>query len=283
MNGYQGRKVLITGGSSGIGRAAAIALARSGAHVAVAARDQGRLDETVAAMRAVAGEGQRLGAVAVDVTDRARVAQIPAEVLELLGGLDVLICNSGYALPGYVDASPLENFDRMIDVNYMGHVNVVKAFLPHFLAQGAGHISLVSSMLGFMSAFGYAAYSGSKYAIAGFAEALRHELRPHGVQVSLYYPPTTKTPGLERENESKPAAVWAFESESGWNKVYTPEQVAGSLLRSILGGRFENMIGWDSWLLFFAFRLMPGLARWMSDDELKKANVKAAQARAKVE
>lgn len=272
MQRYDGQRVLITGGSSGIGRATALELAAAGAHVAVSARNQERLDETVAAMREVARRpDQQLVAVPMDVTDRERVRAAAGEALEALGGLDVLVCNSGYARTGYAHEASDDQYDEMIQVNYLGHVNVVRAFLPHFLEQGRGDICLVSSMLGFMSSFGYSAYSGSKYAIQGFAESLRHELKPHGIGVTLYYPPTTRTPGLERENEGKPKAVWAFESESGWNKVYTAEQVARSILAAIASKRFEAMIGFDSWLIFYAYRLVPGIARWLADDELTKA------------
>lgn len=274
---FADKKVLVTGGSSGIGLAAAVQLAASGASVVVVARDDARLQSAVAAMRAVApSQSQVFEGLSVDVMDDDAVAALPDAVLSRLGALDLLICNAGYALPAYVSESPMAAFQRMLDVNYLGHVRVVKAFLPHFLERRQGHISLVSSMLGFMSAFGYAAYSGSKYAIAGFAEALRHELKPHGVAVSLYYPPTTETPGLSEENRTKPQAVWAFESESGWNKLYKPEAVADSLLRHIQSGRYEGMIGWDSWLIFLAYRWFPTIARKMADDELKRALAKTS-------
>jgi short-subunit dehydrogenase len=130
-------------------------------------------------------------------------------------------------------------------------------------------------MLGFFGTFGYSAYSASKYAIRGFAESIRHELLPHNIRVTLFYPPTTRTPGLDKENETKPKAVWAYESESGFNKTYEAEDVAAAILRSIMRGRFDNVVGFDSWLIHFMFSHFPRLARWLNDGELKKAVKKA--------
>jgi len=276
MQGFQGKKVFITGGSSGIGRATAVELARSGASVYVAARGQEQLDETLGLMRdAAASADQVLGMVSVDVTDRAAVRAAVAQVLEGLGGLDVLIANTGYARTGYVQDLPDEVFDDLMKTNYLGHVNVVRALLPHFIERGAGHLCLVSSMLGFMSMPSYAAYSASKYAILGFAEGLRCELAHRGVGVSVFYPPTTRTPGLDAENESKPREVWAMESESMFSKVYDADQVATELLKFIRSGRFEAVMGWMNVLILFLVRHFPRLARYLNDDEYRKALRKA--------
>jgi 3-dehydrosphinganine reductase len=278
MGGFDGRRAMVTGASSGIGRAVAVSLAREGAHVIAAGRDLGRLGEVVAEMRAVATDPQRiLDFASFDVTESEAVRGAVPGVLERLGGLDLLVTCHGYSRPGWAHVLDDSVYDEMIRVNYLGHVHVVRAFLPHFLEQGRGDVCMLSSMLGFMGSFGYTAYCGSKYAIAGFAEALRHELHPHGVRVELFYPPTTRTPGLDNENRTKPPAVWAYESESGFNKVYTAEQVATAVLGAVRSGRFENVVGLDSWFLFTMFRWFPSLARWMSDGEAVKATRKAAE------
>jgi 3-dehydrosphinganine reductase len=276
MGIYDGKRVFITGGSCGIGLAAALRLVRAGAHVAIAARGKERREQALAEMRAARlRQDQILLAKPLDVTDRQAVQRAATEVLSELGGVDVLVANSGSASPGWVHEIADSVFDEQIRVNYLGHVNVVRAFLPHMMAEKRGHICLVSSMLGFMGSFGYSAYCASKYAVAGFAEALRHELLPHGIRVTLFYPPTTKTPGLEHEAQTKPKAVWLYESDSGFNKVYQVDEVAQELLASIEKGRFESMVGLDSRFLFFMFRHFPRFTRWMSDGELKKAVRKA--------
>ncbi len=269
MSYFAGVKVLITGGSSGIGRAAAIQLAGQGAHVAVAARGQEALDETVAACRdAAGGDGaRRFAAIAFDVTDRDAVRAGVAEAIEALGGLDLLICNSGYAQLGYIHELPDEVFDDLIQVNYMGHVNVVRALLPHFIEQKGGHICLVSSVLGFLGFIGYAPYAASKHAIVGFGHCLRQEMIPHGVDVSQYYPTTTDTPGLARENEGKPPETWAIE---GTSKAMTADEAAADLLKHVASGRYEGMKMPDPWYIWIVNRWAPWVVRMMMDGDLRK-------------
>jgi 3-dehydrosphinganine reductase len=274
MGYYRGKKVLVVGGSKGIGRALAEHLAREGAAVVVAARGQAALDETVAALEATGGPGP-FGSQSFDVTDMDAVASAVEAVLETLGGLDVLVCNSGYATAELFEHADVADFRRMMDVNFFGHVHVCKAVVPHLIAQGRGDICLVSSMMGFLPLFGYSAYAASKFAISGFAESLRQEMKTHGVRVTAYFPPTTETPGLEKENETKPPAVWALEAESGWNKVYTAEQVALSMARCIEKGVVHGMIGNDSRLLYTVNRLAPGLTRYLTDGEVRSAIAKA--------
>ena len=276
MAGYRGKKVLICGGSKGIGRSLALALVKQGAHVVVAARGQQALEETVAAMQEVADGELSLGSVSFDVTEMDQVTRGCEEALAILGGLDVLVCNSGAAFTGAVEDVDVTSFESMMNLNYLGHVRVVHALASHFKEQGSGDICLVSSMLGFLGLYGYSAYSASKFAIVGFAQALRQEMGLHGVSVSVFYPPTTETPGLEKENESKPAVVWALESDSGWNRIYTADQVAVAILKHIRKGKFEGVIGSDSKLIFALARYFPGLTRYFADQDLKKAIAKVA-------
>ena len=222
---------------------------------------------------------QILIAKVMDATDREAVRRVAAETLKELGGIDVVITNAGRALLGWAHEMPDSFFDEEVQVNYMGQVNVVRAFLPTLLAQKHGNLCLVSSMLGFMGSFGYAAYCGTKYAVAGFAEALRHELKPQGVKVTLLFTPTIKTPGLEEENKLKPKSVWLYESENAFTVVLEPQKVAAVMLEAVAKGRFELTVGFLNRVVWFMFRHFPGFSRWMSDDEAQKA-VKKAAARA---
>jgi NAD(P)-dependent dehydrogenase (short-subunit alcohol dehydrogenase family) len=277
MGWYAGKKVLLVGGSEGIGRATAIELARRGADVVIAARRAAPLEDTLVEMRAVAASpSQRLASVVFDVTDLAGVRAAVDPVVGTLAGLDVLILAVGGAMPGYVDELPDDAFASMLGVNYLGHVHVVRAFLPNLLAQGKGDICFVSSALGFMSMPGYSAYSASKYAVAGFAESLAIELAPRGIRVTVFYPGTTDTPGLVTENKTKPAAVWQMESDSSFSKTHRPEDVARSLLRAVERGRLDNFPGLDVWVVWFVSRRFPGLARWLAHREWAQARKKAA-------
>ena len=277
MSSYKGKKAFITGGSAGIGRAAALQLCHQGASVFIAARRQEQLDATLAEMRQGAAKDAVVGAVVMDVTDRSAVREQAKKVLQAMCGLDILICNSGSAQTGCTLDVDDETYEAMINVNYFGHVNVVRAFLAHFAEQKSGNICLVSSMLGFMGLYGYGAYAASKFAIIGFAEALRQEMGLCGVNVSVCYPPTTDTPGLEEENKDKPPIVWALESESGWNKTYTADEVATTLLRGIERQKFSIVVGFDSWLIYTLNRHLPGITHWIADRELRDAAKKVAE------
>ncbi len=267
MSFYEGKKVLITGGSSGIGEAAALQCAREGAHVAIAARGQERLDAVLARMKAAARPDQRLIAVPMDVTDGDSVRAACATVLDELGGLDVLVANQGFAITGYLQHLTEDDFDRMLQTNYLGHVRLVQTLLPHFMAQRSGAICLVSSMMGFMGFFGYAPYAASKHAVVGFARCLRSDLVPYGVSVTLAYPPTTETPGLEIENETKPPETWSIE---GTSASYPPERVAASILAATARGRFEVVTGAGSWFIWIMMRTAPWFVDWFMDQDLKK-------------
>jgi 3-dehydrosphinganine reductase len=258
-----GCRVMITGGSSGIGFALARQLVERGAHVCIAARDPGRLETALTELRRlVRGPEQVVCSQSMDVTSPASVGAGIARILSTLGGLDVLINNAGYAMCGYVDEIEERAYEEMLAVNYLGPVRVIRALLPHFIAQRGGHIVNVTSMLGFMGTFGYGAYSASKFALSGFTECLRQDLLPLGVGVHLCYPPTTKTPGLERENLTKPKESWAIE---GASKAFAAERVAASILRGIERRRFHIVVGFESWLIWFVQRLAPWLVRRVTD------------------
>ena len=268
MRYFAGKRVVITGGSSGIGKAAAVALAAAGASVVIAARNPERLDAALGEMRRAKNGGAGvLEALSVDVRDREAVKRLAVEAVDRLGGVDVLIVNQGYALTGYIESMPDEHFDEMLDTNFRGHVHVTRAFLPHMMKQKSGHICLVSSMLGFFGFFGYSAYAASKHAIAGFARCLRNELIPHGIRVTLVYPPTTDTPRLAKENEEKPPETWAIEGSS---QCFKAEDVAESMLRGIAKGKFEVVPGLSSWAIWVAHRFAPRLTEWFVDQDLKR-------------
>ena len=272
---FDGKKVLITGGSKGIGRALALALARQGARVAIAARGQADIDETLQALKAVAPHQVPVG-VRMDVSQADQAAAAVLQALEALGGLDILVCNAGSAQTGYAHEQGPEVYRHMLEVNYLGHVHTVLPLLPHFRRQGHGQVVLVSSMLGFMGLYGYSAYAASKFAISGFAQSLRQELQRVGVQVKLCYPPTTETPGLVQENQSKPADVWMLESSSSFSSTYSADAVAQAIVRGLTRDRFEILVGWDSYFIWFMMRHFPRLSRWLADRELDDAIQKVA-------
>lgn len=255
---YTGQHVIITGGSSGIGRAVARLFAAEGAHVSILARRQGLLDETLAELEGLRRDpSQRLLSHSVDLSSW---EQTDGAISELIGdGYDprFLINAAGYCYPGYFEDLPLEAFYSMMDVDYFGTVHPIKSVVPAMMAQGNGHIVNFSSVAGFLAVFGFTAYSASKYAIVGFSEALRQEMKPHGICVSVVYPPTTSTPGLETENRLKPIESWRIE---GQVTARSADYVARSVMRGIEHRRRHILPGFDTKMAFWVAHLPPFLA-----------------------
>jgi 3-dehydrosphinganine reductase len=265
---FSGKKVFVTGGSSGIGKAAAEILAKSGAHVQIAARGEQRLAAALAEIQQhrVAPD-QRIGAVACDVADSERMREVAREVTAAMGGIDVLVNNAGVAHPATIEDTSDETFERMMRINYFGTVYCTRAFLPYFKEQRGGHIANVSSLLGFMGIFGYTAYAASKHAVTGFSDCLRQEMLDYDVRVSVLFPGDTDTPQLAEENRIKPPETKAI---AGKVKVMSAESVAAALLRGISRGRYHILVGFDSKLTYFVQRHFPSLLRWIIDQPLKK-------------
>lgn len=202
---FKGNNVVITGGSSGIGKAVASRLAQDGANVFILARNRDRLDEALQEIQAQAlAPRQRFGAFSTDVTRYDTVEATLAGIVEAEGPPDILINSAGIVHPGYVEVLPLSTFRDQMEVNYFGTLHAVRAVLPYMMERRSGHIVNISSMGGVVGGFGYTAYAASKFAVYGFTEALRAEMKPHGIGVSLAIPPDTDTPQLRGEREHQP-------------------------------------------------------------------------------
>ncbi|EPG75713.1 KR domain protein [Leptospira fainei serovar Hurstbridge str. BUT 6] len=271
---FEGKKVFIAGGSAGIGKGLAMSFAKKGASVMIAARGESALLETVAELKKAANSSAIFGHVAVDVSDSAQVRIAAKKVLDTLGGLDLLICNSGYAQAGTVENLDETTFRTLMDVNYFGHVNLAKAFQAHFAAQHSGDIIFVSSMLAILSVYGYSAYSASKFAIVGFSQAFRQEMLLHNVRVKLFLPPTTDTPGLLKENEDKPLLCKEIEMGSALNATHSVETVVKAFIDWLPSRKFFGYATWDSWLQYFLARHFPELTLKIADGELRSAQLR---------
>jgi len=174
-NKVEGKVVVITGASSGIGEAMARLLASHGARVVLGARRVDRLEAIVAEIQAAGGQAR---AVAVDVTKREQVKALVAAAVEHFGRVDVLINNAGIMTAAPLDADKVEEWDREIDVNIKGVVYGISAALPHFRAQNSGHLINVSSVAGHRVFPGFAVYCGTKFAVRAITEGFRQEAGP---------------------------------------------------------------------------------------------------------
>jgi NADP-dependent 3-hydroxy acid dehydrogenase YdfG len=186
----KGRVALVTGASSGIGEAAALALAAAGASVAVSGRRQDRLASLVQRIEAAGGEGLALPG---DVSIEADATRSVEDTVARFGRIDILINSAGVNEAGGVETLTSDQWRRVIDINLMGTIYTSRTAFPHMKAQGAGDIVNISSTAGRRSGWRFASYSTSKFGLTGFTEALRQEGGPHGVRVSIVEPGATAT------------------------------------------------------------------------------------------
>lgn len=186
-----GTTAVITGATSGIGRETAREFAKTGAKVVLAGRRQERLMELAGEIEASGGQAL---AVRTDVADQAQVEALIEKSVERFGRVDVLVNNAGVAIASGFEAMPLEDFRRLMDVNFWGAVYACRAALPQMRNQrGGGVILNVSSIFGKRGMPFETAYCASKFALAGFSEALRAELMSEGIDVCTIYPGAVET------------------------------------------------------------------------------------------
>jgi NADP-dependent 3-hydroxy acid dehydrogenase YdfG len=192
MEGFAGKVAVVTGAGSGIGQALAVELARSGAKLAISDVDTDGLAGTEERLKAI---GAPVKADRLDVTERERFLAYADEVKEHFGVVNQIYNNAGIAFTGDVEVSQFKDIERVMDVDYWGVVNGTKAFLPHLIASGDGHVINISSVFGIFSVPGQAAYNSAKFAVRGFTEALRQEmiLAGHPVKVTTVHPGGIKT------------------------------------------------------------------------------------------
>ncbi len=264
---FKGKNAYITGGSSGIGLAAAKQLAALGANIIVFARTRERLDAAAAEINEQRlSEGQKVSPVQVDVGDHEKVHQIMERAVLEFGPPDLLINCAGKAYPHYFEEISYEHFDQTMKTNLYGMWNTTSALVPVMKRRG-GHIVNVSSMAGFIGIFGYTAYCASKFGVIGFSEALRSELKGHGIGVSVLCPPDTDTPGFAAENKTKPEET---KEASKGARLMSPDEVARQLIAGIKKGEPMIIPGFDGKLTWRLKRFLPALVDAVLNSQIRK-------------
>jgi clavulanate-9-aldehyde reducatase len=198
-----GQVVAVTGASSGIGEAVALACAQAGASVVIGARRTERLQ---AVLQRIEHAGGQALAMPLDVSDESDARRFVEGAHEQLGRLDVLVNNAGVMLLGPVEGAPIEEWRRMVEVNVLGLLYCTHAAIPLMRSQGGGHIVNLSSTAGRVASAGAAVYNLTKFGVGAFSEALRQEMVKHRIRVTLIEPGRTDTE-LASHNRAKVMGV----------------------------------------------------------------------------
>lgn len=254
MQDFNGKVVAITGAASGIGRALASELARRGATVAIADIDEAGLEETAKRARA---SGGTVSTTVLDVADRAAVFAWADQVVTEHGKANVIVNNAGVALGATVDVMAIEDFEWLMGINFWGVVHGTQAFLPHLVAAGEGHIVNISSVFGLIGIPSQSAYNAAKFAVRGFTEALRQEMKlaGHPVKVTTVHPGGVKT-GIARNStavEGIDPKELAKTFDAKLAKT-TPERAAKIILEAVRKGHARVLVGPDAKLLDLIIR-----------------------------
>jgi NAD(P)-dependent dehydrogenase (short-subunit alcohol dehydrogenase family) len=272
MKRFNGKTAYIFGGSSGIGLETGKLLAEAGARVFIFARAKDKLQAAEKSIAArAAGTDSQTGHLSVDVSDPESVNGAVAAAVARFGIPDVLINSAGFAIAKRFEEIRSPEFDRLLKTDLYGTWNVTAALVPHMKTRPGGHIVNVSSVAGFVGVFGYTGYNAAKFGVIGFSEALRSELKPCGIRVSVLCPPDTDTPGLYEENRTKPEETRQISANA---RLMQPDQVAQALLRGLRKNRFMIIPGFDGKLTYYAKRLLPGLVTAIMDWDVRKVQRK---------
>ena len=247
------RHVIIGGGTSGLGHGLAVRLVRRGAQVTVLGRT------LPADLRAVLEEAAQVASggwqfLAADITDEAAMRRVVAEAVGAFGPADLAINSAGIGACQTVADMPVAQFSQIVAVNLTGSFIFAQAVLP-FLPAG-GRIALISSLAGFTSNYGYAAYGSSKFGVIGLATTLRYECEPLGIHVSCVCPPEVRTPFIEREYIDGNKIGLEMKQIAGCMEL---EPACDAILAGLDRGDWMIIPGIKAKLTAFAAQRMPGL------------------------
>ena len=246
MSSFEGKVAVITGAGSGIGRALALNLAEKGAKLALSDIDADGLAETVR-------QAERLGANVksdrLNVAEREAVLAYADAVVEHFGGVNQVYNNAGIAYNGTVEKSEFKDMERIIDVDFWGVVNGTKAFLPHLIASGDGHVVNISSVFGLIAVPGQSAYNAATFAMRGFTEALRQEMliAEHPVKVTCEHHGGNKTAVARNATLDDGEDLQTFaEFYDSRLLIHSPDTAAETIVSGVAKGRARVVVGLEA-------------------------------------
>jgi NADP-dependent 3-hydroxy acid dehydrogenase YdfG len=224
-----GKVAAVTGASSGIGEATALALAAAGAAVAIGARREDRLRSLASRIE---DSGGRALAMGVDVTDEASARAFVSRAHDELGGLDILVNNAGVMLLGPVEGANISEWRTMVNVNVMGLLYCTHAALPLMRTAGRGHIVNISSVAGRVASAGSAVYNLTKFGVGAFSEGLRQEVSPAGIRTTVIEPGFVDTE-LQSHNENPAVREGLEKMRESLPEVLKAEDIAAGILYAV--------------------------------------------------
>ena len=250
---FRGKVVWITGASSGIGRALALAFGRAGARLILSARTREALEAV-----AWASEAPETRVLPLDLTNLAELPAAAARALEAFGGVDIMVHNAGVAVRDRAANISLQVHERVLRTNYLGPVVLTQALLPSMIARGGGRFVVISSLSGKYGGPMLAAYAASKHALHGFFDTLRGEEREHGIAVTIIIP------GFVRTEITAHALTGSGERFGRVLPIYreamAPEECAARILRAVARGKREALVGGAEMATVYLQRWFPGVA-----------------------
>jgi NAD(P)-dependent dehydrogenase (short-subunit alcohol dehydrogenase family) len=258
-----GRTALVTGAASGIGRATALECARRGAELVICDVDDAGLDAVEEEIRSL---GREVLARRIDVGSREQVGALAEEVHSRVEAVDLLVNNAGVGMGAFFLDTSLEDWEWIVRMNLFGVVHGCHFFVPAMLKRGTGgHVVNVASAAAYAPLPAQSAYAATKFAVLGLSESLGAELAAHGIGVTVACPgfidtaivETARLKGTVATSENRRRTL-AFYRRRG----YTPERVAGNILKAVGRKRAVAPISAESWLMYYGMRLAPGLFRW---------------------
>ena len=284
----KGANVLITGGSEGIGLSVAKACMTKGANVAILARNKEKLSRAAETLSKLKSPGTVV-TISADVSKYSVMEREIETALSEAGWkeLDAVVCNAGVESVGPMEMVSIEEYQRIMNINYFGVVNTIKTTLP-FLKRNKsstkhGRVLVNCSLLGLMGMAYYSAYSASKWAVRGFVESIYAEMAAMNVFLSIVYPPDVKTSQLQREKASDiPKSVKDLSAQAD---VFEPDDVGRDMVLMLEKGQYTRSWGMDGWMLLnetagfgithslmstctqiFGMGLFRGIAMWYIQD-----------------
>ncbi len=230
---FKDRVAIITGGSSGIGKAIAINLAKQGSFIVLVGRDKAKLKSVLDEVKKYSPESI---AAPCDVKDKDKITALIRVVNEKYNAIDILINSAGFGVHGSFIEGNLNDLKEQMEVNFFGTVNFCKEVADIMVKQHSGHIVNISSIAGRIGFPNLSGYCASKFAVYGFSEVLYHELKPHNINVSVVLPIATKTNFFDHPSWS------SFPHEERHKNMLTTEEVSKAVLDGIKKNQFEIII-----------------------------------------